>query len=99
MAPKSLAAPFTFAARQIDFSNDSPSEQVGIIGRLDLSHKLVSGRSAKSVVTTLKFEVGVANSRSQHANERKTARTLRTADIPHFHTTILEMNGKHCAPL
>jgi hypothetical protein len=92
---KTVAAPLALAAGEIDFTNDTASQQLRIVRFDDFTDKLVPRRSAKSVVASLKFEIRVANAARQKPDERKTACTIRTANLADVDTPIFQMNREH----
>ena len=70
MSGVALNAYFTLAAAGIDLSYHSASNEANV-GRFDDSaYKLVAKRPAESCITLHYFEVGVADARADHLNER-----------------------------
>jgi hypothetical protein len=61
MASESTTAPGTFSARKIDLAYDSLAYQIHVIGIDHLAYKLVARRPREAVVSTLEFQVRVAD--------------------------------------
>jgi hypothetical protein len=95
MASEVFSTPFAVSARQIDFPNNAPADEIRIARTHNLSHKLVARRSAESVVPTLQFEICVANAAHQQPYQREPFRGSRPAHIPHLHTSIFNMDCEH----
>lgn len=83
---KTPDAPSTLAASEIDFACDAAAEPIGIVSFYNAPHEFVPRRSFKSVVTSLQFQVCIADAGGGHLNKREAG---RPRGLRHF----TEMNG------
>ena len=74
MPAKPARAPLALPARQIDFADDSLADPALVVSIDHFTHELVAGRPAKTIITTLQLQIGVANPAIQQANGGESCR-------------------------
>src|SRR6185312_10523870 len=82
-------------AREVDFADDAPADELVRIGLDDFANELVSRHARKSVVSALKLQVRIADAATQQTYERETLGALRARTFPQFDATRFEMDGLH----
>jgi hypothetical protein len=99
MAPESFSAPFALTAGEIDFPNNTAPDKTWRIGLDDFTDEFVSRRSAKPVVSPLKFQVRVADAGTQQADQRKSRGSRRLPRVSDGYPALLEMDRKHACTI
>jgi threonine synthase len=95
MTPQPSLTPLACSAGQIDLAGDALADPVRIVGRLYYAHELMAGGSLKSVITTLQFEIGVADSTAQQPDQGKSCGPARAWLIAQVNRAVVETNREH----
>jgi threonine synthase len=95
MASQALCAPVAGAACQVDLAHHALADPVRRIGANHLADKFVAGRSAKTVVSPLKLQVGIADPSGQQPDQRESFRAAWRRLLPHLYLTVFQMNREH----
>ena len=95
MTPQSAGAPRAFSAGQIDFAHHAFADQMPVVCLHHFTHKLVARRSAKAVISALQFEIGVANSAVEQADQSESFSPLGPCPPAHQNFAILKTNRHH----
>src|SRR6185312_3919689 len=65
VTPQSFAAPIALRAAEIDFSHDTLAQQLGCVCFNHLTYELMPWSAGEAVVSSLQFEIGVADAAEQ----------------------------------
>src|SRR5690242_19692709 len=92
-------ADFAMAACEIDFAGHTAAYERCVVGFVDHADKLVAGNACKRMIAALKFEIGVADPGSEHADECKLRRPCRNGHLTNCNFAGIEMGGNHAVPI
>jgi threonine synthase len=88
-------APLACAAGEIDLANDTLADPIRIVRGDDLADELVPGRSAKTVIAALQFEIGVADSATEQPDQSKSVGPPRGTLLAHRDCDVVKTNRNH----
>src|SRR5579885_3767406 len=99
MSPQSLRTPVAFAAGEVDFTDDTASHEPRIVCGDNFADEFMTGSACEAVVSTLQFEIGIADAPQQEPNRCKSPRPAGPRNAPNGDFLVLEMDRKHNNPL
>ena len=92
---ETATAPIAFAASEVDLPNNALADPMAGIGVHHFADELMTGSTAEPVITTLEFEIGVADAAVDQSNGGKSFRTPWWCLRAHRYQTILQPDSEH----
>jgi threonine synthase len=88
-------APLASAACQVDLARDAAADPGRVVRIRHHANELVTGGSAKSVVSALEFEIGGADAGREQTNSSESGSDAGQRLLAHFDAAVFKMHCEH----